>query len=60
MPPLFKFEFPSSTFDVLADEMKWTLLYQFFFEMGKNGYNIIIPILVGIFSLNENEWLLMF
>jgi hypothetical protein len=38
--------------------MKWTLLYQFFFEMGKNGYNRII--LIGIFSLNENEWLLIF
>jgi hypothetical protein len=28
--------------------------------MGKNGYNRNIPILVGIFSLNENEWFLMF
>jgi len=55
-----KLEFLSSTFDAHVDEMKWTLLYQFFFEMGKNGYNRIIPILKGIFSLNENEWLLMF
>ena len=55
-----EFDVLSSTFDALTDEMKWTLLYPFFFEMGKNGYNRIIPILIGIFSLNVNEWLLMF